>query len=279
MIGKLRIPTRRITADTMPDPEPDSMDKKLAFLLICAALMAWSPPTHADPVGCPAPPEPQNIAPTDPPNLGLLKDKLRVYRCTRYDAELAAVAAQATAWIDERAGQVERPALVLDIDETSLSNWDEIFQNDYGYIPGGACDLGGKSACGVHDWEISARAPAIKPTLELFNLAKARNVAVFFVTGRHDDVPEGVGSDIDGVERAATKVNLRVAGYAGWDGLYLRNPRAPGASVAAYKRDARIAIERLGYHIIANVGDQESDLALGHADRTFKYPNPFYVIP
>jgi acid phosphatase len=254
------------------------MHRKLAFLL-SATLMFWSPQARTDPVGCPAPAEPQNIAPTDPPNLGLLKYKLRVYRCTRYDAEIAAVAAEAKAWIDQQAGQATRPALVLDIDETSLSNWDEIFQNDYGYIPGGACDLGGKGACGAHDWEVSARAPAIAPTLELFNFAKARNVAVFFVTGRHDDAPAAAGSDLDGVERAATKLNLRVAGYAGWDGLYLRSPREPGASVAEYKRDARIAIEKLGYRIIANVGDQESDLALGHADRTFKYPNPFYVIP
>lgn len=255
------------------------MDKTLAFLVMSAALMLWSPPTQADPVGCPAPAEPQNITPTDPPNLGLLKYKLRVYRCTRYDAELAAVAADAKAWIDQQADRVTRPALVLDIDETSLSNWDEIFQNDYGYIPGGACDLAGKGACGVHDWEVSARAPAIKPTLDLFNFAKARNVAVFFITGRYDDAPEGVGSDVDGVKKAATKLNLRVAGYAGWDGLTLRDPRSPGASVAEYKRDARIAIEKLGYQIIANVGDQESDLALEHADRTFKYPNPFYVIP
>jgi|ERR1051325_6398894 acid phosphatase len=102
---------------------------------------------------------------------------------------------------------------------------------------------------------------------------------MFFVTGRYDDVPEGMGSDVDGVERAATKLNLRVAGYAGWDGSRCANPRPPGASVAEYKRDARIAIEKLGYQVIANVGDQESDLALDHADRAFKYPNPFYVIP
>jgi hypothetical protein len=31
--------------------------------------------------------------------------------------------------------------------------------------------------------------------------------------------------------------------------------------------------------IIANVGDQESDLAGGHAERMFKIPNPFDFIP
>ena len=34
----------------------------------------------------------------------------------------------------------------------------------------------------------------------------------------------------------------------------------------------------LGYRIIANVGDQESDLTGGGADRSFKLPNPFYFI-
>jgi hypothetical protein len=246
-----------------------------AALSAAMLIAVWSFAAAADPPACPAPAVQQTIAPTDPPNLGLLKLELRVYRCTRYDDELAATAAEARVWIERRAGEVTRPALVLDIDETSLSNWDEIWHNDFGYIPGGACELTSKEACGVHDWELSARAPAIKPTLDLFNAAKSRGVAVFFVTGRQDDTP--AGSDVDGVETAATKLNLRNAGYAGWDGLYLRRPKPQ--SVAEYKRDARIAIEALGYTIIANMGDQESDLAFGHAERTFKLPNPFYLIP
>ena len=32
-----------------------------------------------------------------------------------------------------------------------------------------------------------------------------------------------------------------------------------------------------GYTIIANLGDQESDLAGGYAEKTFKLPNPFYL--
>ena len=34
-----------------------------------------------------------------------------------------------------------------------------------------------------------------------------------------------------------------------------------------------------GFTIIANVGDQPSDLAGGYAERTFLVPNPFYRIP
>jgi hypothetical protein len=249
---------------------PDGALRGAAIIVAAVlALFLECGPAHVEPAGCPPPPGPHTLEPTDPLNLGQLKLQLRDYRCSKYDDEVAKALAEARAWVEERAGQVVNPALVLDIDETSLSNWEQIFHNDFGYIPGGPCDLNSKSACGAHDWELSARATAIKPTLDLFNAAKRKNVAVFFVTGRFDDR----------LERAATELNLRNAGYFGWDGLYLRDPKAPRGSVAEYKRDARIAIERLGYAIIANVGDQWSDLALEHAEHKFKVPNPFYFIP
>jgi hypothetical protein len=38
------------------------------------------------------------------------------------------------------AGAVSRPALVLDIDETSLSNWANFKANNFGFIADGACE-------------------------------------------------------------------------------------------------------------------------------------------
>jgi hypothetical protein len=46
-----------------------------------------------------------------------------------------------------------------------------------------------------------------------------------------------------------------------------------------YKSGARAAIEGQGYRIVANVGDQYSDLAGGHEDIGFKLANPFYFLP
>jgi acid phosphatase len=92
---------------------------------------------------------------------------------------------------------------------------------------------------------------------------------VFFVTGRRETAEES----------AATEANLRAAGYDGWAGIYLRPPASHENSAAIFKSGARAEIESQGYHIIANVGDQQSDLALGHAERTFKLPNPFYYVP
>ena len=50
-------------------------------------------------------------------------------------------------------------------------------------------------------------------------------------------------------------------------------------SAAAFKAPVRAAIEGDGYTIIANMGDQPSDLAGAHAEQTFLLPNPFYRIP
>jgi hypothetical protein len=36
--------------------------------------------------------------------------------------------------------------------------------------------------------------------------------------------------------------------------------------------------EAEGYTIVANIGDQPSDLAGGHSERTFLPPDPFYRI-
>jgi hypothetical protein len=155
----------------------------------------------------------------------------------------------------KRACAPVKPALVLDIDETSLSNYQYISASNFSNVVGAL-------ALGV----AHADDPAIRPTLHLFNAARKNHVAVFFITGRPDSIP-GV--------RSRTQANLKSAGYAGWAGLSL-NPG--GLATVPYKSAERAKIEHRGYRIVANVGDQESDLQGGHADRGFKLPNPFYFI-
>jgi predicted secreted acid phosphatase len=204
----------------------------------------------------------------EPANLGLLKAQLREYMKCCYSHDIEKVAAEAKAYVEQRAPAATKPALVLDIDETSLSNWSEIIQNDFGYITGGGCDMTPGNACGAHAWELSANATAIRPTLELFNAAKAKNVAIFFVTGRPDAA----------VERAATVENLTTTGYAGWAELVMKPPYDK-STAESYKSAVRARISSQGYTIIANVGDQESDLAGGNSEKVFKLPNPFYFLP
>jgi hypothetical protein len=79
---------------------------------------------------------------------------------------------------------------------------------------------------------------------------------------------------------SAIDENLIAVGYADVtdDHLFLRSEQDNG--VADYKSGRRAYIEStLHVAIIANIGDQQSDLDGKHADRPFKLPNPFYFIP
>ena len=49
-------------------------------------------------------------------------------------------------------------------------------------------------------------------------------------------------------------------------------------SVSDRKTAARRALYREGYTIVANLGDQESDLRGGYAEHIFKLPDPLYLI-
>jgi predicted secreted acid phosphatase len=146
---------------------------------------------------------------------------------------------------------------VLDIDETSLSNWTVEKLDDFGYIPND------------QNWcESLDCSRAIAAILRIFHEAEKDKVAVFFITGR----PE--------TEKANTESNLRLEGYDHWEGLYLRPANTAGLTVAQYKSGDRAAILSKGYRIVLSVGDQLSDLeGKPMADHSVKMPNPFYYIP
>jgi len=51
------------------------------------------------------------------------------------------------------------------------------------------------------------------------------------------------------------------------------------AATAYHDSGAYAEIEQAGFTIIANMGDQPSDLLGGRAERMFLLPNPFYRVP
>jgi hypothetical protein len=235
---------------------------------IILALLAIASPAFA--ASCPKEPYVHFPQAGRPVNLGELKLQLLDYKCFGgYDRDVDNALAQARVYIETRPGVVNNPAIVLDIDETSLSNWDEILADDFGFIADGQCDILPKGPCGDHAWELLAKASAIKPTLELFNAAVAKKIAVFFITGRNGDP----------ATQAATEKNLHDVGYQGWSGLIMRPDGSSTPSAADYKAPERAKLVAKGFTIIANVGDQQSDLDGGYAERTFRVPNPFYYIP
>ena len=81
--------------------------------------------------------------------------------------------------------------------------------------------------------------------MKLFNTAKAKGVAVIFITGRPD------------AQRDATILNLDNAGFEGWTELRTRPDRDGLLTVQEFKTAERTKVEEgEGYTIIANVGDQ-----------------------
>jgi acid phosphatase len=243
------------------------MSRASAVAAAVIALLLAAPVANAQPPAPPAPPAPIIPPPVQPANLGELKnDAANYYYSGAYLTNLAQAAAPAIAWINEQAPRVARPAVVLDVDETALSNWEVIKANDFGRV-GGPCTELPKGPCGLLAWDLQGESTVIPPTMDIFNTAKDRGAAVFFITGRGEN------------QRAATERNLADVGYTGFTQLIMEPRGAHFPSAADFKAPQRAQIEQQGYTIIANVGDQPSDLAGGFAQQTYLLPNPFYRIP
>jgi predicted secreted acid phosphatase len=246
-------------------------DQYRNLLIVASAVTALSlapSPAGAAADACPAP-VPNHI-PAAPPapatlNLGPIKDMLVEYHQNFYDADVAAVFESAQKYVEQYANDAKRPALVLDIDETSLTNWPNLHADDFGFVPDGSCDELPAGPCGFNAWILKGSATAIEPAHKLFEAAKAKGIAVIFITGRPNS------------QRDITILNLDHAGYEGWTELRTR-PDGQGGTVQDYKTKERIKVEDEGYTIIAGVGDQMSDIDGGHSGCTFKVPNPFYFI-
>lgn len=199
----------------------------------------------------------------EPPNLSIIKKEIQTYHDSGiYNQELTQAIDQAHHYIlaqvtaNDHKADKQKLAIVLDIDETSLSNYDDIIKHDFT-----------ANRTLIHQQIMDANAPAIKPMLALYKDAIQHGVKVFFVTGRNES------------ELKATETNLMRAGYTHWAGLYVRPDNYQQKSIVPFKARTRALISKKGYTIIATIGDQYSDLMGGFAKKEFKLPNPFYFLP
>jgi predicted secreted acid phosphatase len=199
----------------------------------------------------------------EPNNLDLLKQNLQAYHDSgAYNHDIAKIAQRANIYIHQRVVQNKHAphpkhlAIVLDIDETSLSNYHNMSARQFTATKA-------QLVKEIH----AANLPAVKPILNIYKNALKQGVAVFFVTGRHHS------------ERSATIINLKNAGFKEWSGLYFKPNQYNHRSVVTYKARAREIIARQGYTIIASIGDQCSDFKGGYTEAAFKLPNPYYYLP
>lgn len=197
----------------------------------------------------------------EPTNLASLRNKVKeYYHSGDYLIDAKAVVAKAKAYIhmqkQRHRNKRNKIAIVLDIDETCLSNYSKLEARNF---------IGDEKT--IHQEIMAGGSPAIAPMLSLYKDAQKQGIAVFFVTGRTQS------------QKPATIKNLKEAGYRKWTGLYLRPDKYSEDSIIPFKAHARKEITNLGYTIIASIGDQESDIKGGFALKGFKMPNPYYYVP
>ncbi|TPW74310.1 hypothetical protein FJ657_16555 [Schumannella soli] len=169
----------------------------------------------------------------------------------------------------------KNPAIVLDADDTTLWTYDmEVADMKFVFDPAKQ-DV----------WVQEQRFPATPSMQSLVSIAKKAGCTIVGLTGRNDD------------QKDATIANLAKVGYSGftaanyytkWTGVgasqqpsYIRCAAAKCTTVE-YKSQTRAHVQsRDGgkYTIVANFGDQFSDLLGGSSLSAVKLPNPTYYLP
>ncbi len=190
-----------------------------------------------------------------PVNLGIAKQQLISYHESgRYDKDVAKAVEGAINQLDD-INVAGSSAVVFDVDETSLSNYEINKELDFGYVP----EL-------WNEWIKKASAPAIPEVKRLYDYLVKRNIRVIFITGRKS------------TQYIPTFNNLKHAGYAEFDTLITRGENEYNLSASDYKSRKRVELTHKGYKIIGDVGDQESDMTGLYTGIQVRIPNYQYII-
>lgn len=162
------------------------------------------------------------------------------------------------------AGQ-KKKAIVLDIDDTTLNTYNYEIYSNFVFDPTTNADFVNAAAF-----------PAVFGMPRLVRSARAEGYRIFFLTGRPTSQTAGTVTNLDKV--GYPKVPASHIFLKDLSDPWLSSC-APTCTTTQYKSLTRQHIEALGFRIIANFGDQFSDLRGGFAVRRFKIPNPMYFLP
>ncbi len=225
------------------------------------------------------------------PNIDSVKATIRTYYgagsdgisnkdSSPYITELARIESRHTKRLVNECQRLVRkgasPAVVFDADDTTLWTYDmEDHAMHFNFDPG----------VQNIEWVQPERFPATPGMPALVNAVGDAGCTVVGLTGRRANQSE------------ATLGNLAKVGYTAFtaDNYYTKwasgatpdpaiypagSPCADSVcSTIEYKSAVRAYVTAQGYDIIANFGDQYSDLIGGYADRSVKLPNPTYYLP
>ena len=144
--------------------------------------------------------------------------------------------------VQRGAGEYENraPAVILDVDETVLDN---AAYSARGIVQGETYDLESWNA-----WALEEKATATPGALDFVKYARSRNVHVFYVTNRRDEVKQ------------ATISNLRALGFPVGENLVLTRNDDDGRPGDKISRRASVAED---HRILLLIGDNMGDFCAG----------------
>ena len=190
-----------------------------------------------------------------PVNLQLAKKNIMsYYESGRYSNDLKNIISNAEDEINKIKLQTNS-AVVFDVDETSLSNYESIKKIYFGYDPEK-----------WNNWINEAKAPAIPEVKQFYDFVKLKKIKVIFLSSRKS-------SQYD-----VTYRNLKHVGYIEFDTLILKDSSNSNLTSIEFKSKQRELLSQKGYDIIADIGDQESDLEGKYHGIQIKLPNYLYII-
>lgn len=148
-----------------------------------------------------------------------------------------------------------QPCVIFDVDQTAIDQYELMKYYDFGWF---------KDSLDAANTGINF--PPIKETLTLYNKLK-KYTSLIFLTSRREEYD------------AFTIEVLARSGYSDYT-MIITRPDNDGGTIQDFKIKERQKLVDQGYSIIANIGDQETDLDGGcpGRDACFKLPNPFYLI-
>ncbi len=169
-----------------------------------------------------------------------------------FDQKIASAKEHCQTYLKEHPNSLDM-AIISDLDETLLDNrpYFEAVKKDFTWDD-------------FEKWVFKAKAPNLPATAAFLKWAREQGFAVLFLTGRTENM------------RVVTTANL-IKNKIAYDGLFMRG-NGDKRPASKFKSEVRKKIEDMGYKIVVNIGDQDSDLAGGFALDGEKLPNKLYFV-
>src|SRR3989339_1462862 len=188
-------------------------------------------------------------------NLDTTKDQVaHYYESSQFERELTEIINDAK----EKFSKVElepNSAVVFDIDETTLDNYEAIKQIGFGY-----------EKKYWDEWIEKASAPANPQVKDLYDFLVKKGFKIIFITGKKD------------YQYNATFKNLNAAGYIDFDTLIVRGKKDYKTKSALFKSLKRKEMTEKGYIVVGCVGDQFTDCQGENCGIVVKLPNYLYLV-